>query len=410
MRKFIFVLLCGMMLTGCAMSGEGETNVEESQVSTDMTSEANKENINQEFPSSEQLLLALKSKNPNLIDIDVFDENTDPNGKLGRPGYYISKADFSDSRIEQVGEYLCGGTIETFLNTKDCEKRTEYLKSLAESGTGVIAVNQYIYPYDLVLFRVDYDLTPKQAEEYRLQMAEILEQYEKTGSLNIEEASGESQVSSTNNDAFDAFKNSIIENAKDFEVTDENSKSFFEIAIKTSEEVSKLKSSEITESQLFNAFALAAGYLCNNFDDGTDYGRVGELAFELIRNIALDDESGKESSVAKIKAFGAEYDMEVQTLLDESESESETTPSSVAAESIQLSTGKYIVGEDIPAGKYDIIGVEQGNVHVCSQGKDYGDVVNEIIKPGEVTYANVRLEDGYTVEVVLGGKIELQLK
>ena len=79
-------------------------------------------------------------------------------------------------------------------------------------------------------------------------------------------------------------------------------------------------------------------------------------------------------------------------------------------EPIQLTTGRYVVGEDIPAGKYDIVGIEQGNVHVCSPGTDYGDIVNEIIKPGEITYANVQLVDGCTVEVVLGGKIQLQPK
>lgn len=94
----------------------------------------------------------------------------------------------------------------------------------------------------------------------------------------------------------------------------------------------------------------------------------------------------------------------------ERETNTEVETEEQEAASIELSAGKYIVGEDIPAGKYDIIGIEGGNVHVCSQGKDYGDVVNEIIEAGETVYANVALENGYTVEVVNGGKIKLQPK
>lgn len=79
-------------------------------------------------------------------------------------------------------------------------------------------------------------------------------------------------------------------------------------------------------------------------------------------------------------------------------------------EFIELSAGKYIVGEDISDGKYDIIGIESGVVKVCSPGKDYGDIVSEIIEAGETVYANVTLENGYTVEIVNGGKIRLQPK
>lgn len=130
------------------------------------------------IPSSEGILNELKAKNANLIGIDVFNSSTDPNRKLGRPGYYISKADFADSRVEQIGEYLCGGTIETFSSESDCKNRTNYLSSLNNPSYGIIALNQYIYSYKKVLFRVEYDLTPEQAEEYHQQMNEIMNGYE----------------------------------------------------------------------------------------------------------------------------------------------------------------------------------------------------------------------------------------
>lgn len=130
------------------------------------------------IPSAEGILNELKAKNANLSGVDAFNSSTDPNGKLGRPGYYISKADFSDSRVKQVGEYLCGGTLETFSSEADCKNRTNYLNSLNNPSYGFLALNQYVYSYKKVLFRVDYDLTPEQAEEYHQQMNEIMNGYE----------------------------------------------------------------------------------------------------------------------------------------------------------------------------------------------------------------------------------------
>lgn len=135
-------------------------------------------NISKPLPTSEELLKELKQKNSFLFEIQAFNEETDPNGSLGRPNQYISKADFSDSRVEQLGEYLCGGTIETFLTKEDCQGRADYLKTMSDPSMGVFGVNQYIYQYDRVLFRVDYDLTPEQAEEYHKQMTEIISKYE----------------------------------------------------------------------------------------------------------------------------------------------------------------------------------------------------------------------------------------
>ena len=52
----------------------------------------------------------------------------------------------------------------------------------SEPELGAFGVNQYIYKYNLAVFRVSYDLTPSQAEEYKQAMDEIMgevsEQYE----------------------------------------------------------------------------------------------------------------------------------------------------------------------------------------------------------------------------------------
>lgn len=54
----------------------------------------------------EQLLLALKSRNENIDKIQVFDENTDPNGKLGRPGYMLRKMIFQIQELSRL-ENIC---------------------------------------------------------------------------------------------------------------------------------------------------------------------------------------------------------------------------------------------------------------------------------------------------------------
>ena len=124
--------------------------------------------------TAEELLTALKEKVPEVGEIVAYTEETDPNENLGRPGEYIGKADFEDTTLEQLGEYLCGGTIEVFSSKSDCNDRYKYLGKMSDPELGAFGVNQYIFKYDLVIFRVDYDVTPSKAEEYKTAMDEIL--------------------------------------------------------------------------------------------------------------------------------------------------------------------------------------------------------------------------------------------
>ena len=112
----------------------------------------------------------------------MWDESTDINELLGRPGQYIGKADFSDARVaeywtteeERVQNGLNGGTIEVFKSKKDCSKRNKYLSAFLGADLGVMGLNQYVYKYDKVIFRVSYDVVPSEAEIYKQQMDEIL--------------------------------------------------------------------------------------------------------------------------------------------------------------------------------------------------------------------------------------------
>lgn len=198
--------------------------------------------------------------------------------------------------------------------------------------------------------------------------------------------------------------------------SEEDSKEIFEIVIVSSKELAKrgneLESKEeIQNDELFGPFYLSAGYLCNNYDEDTEYGKVGNRAFDLILYIAGGDNKNRDKVLEEFDIIAKNHGIEMMTIDDLKSGEKGVEEDGVdIKESIALSTGRYIVGEDIPSGKYDIVGVSEGYVSVCSQGKTYGDVLYELITPGEVVYANVRLEDGYEVEIVVGGKVQLQPK
>jgi len=91
-----------------------------------------------------------------------YTTETDPNDLLGRPGQYIDKLSWEDKRIEQSEDDLKGGTIELFDSKENLNKREKYLKQFVESPMFA----QYMYVHDLVIVRIDKELTPDQAEEY----------------------------------------------------------------------------------------------------------------------------------------------------------------------------------------------------------------------------------------------------
>ncbi len=96
-------------------------------------------------------------------EVIIFTEETCPNDLLGRPGQYIGKASWEDTRIEQYGDEPKGGTLETFDSQDLLEKREEYLKALI---TELPMFTQYMYVHKNVILRIDKELTPSQAEEY----------------------------------------------------------------------------------------------------------------------------------------------------------------------------------------------------------------------------------------------------
>lgn len=151
MRKVASLILLVVMVFSLSACGSSEPKVE---------------------VTAESSLTSLQEKISNVTSIVVYDEETDPNENLGRPGQYIGKADFFDDRMEDTEDNA--GTIEFFSSKSDCNDRYGYLCKLSDPELGVFGVNQYIFKYDLAVFRVSFDLTPTQAEEYKAAMDEIM--------------------------------------------------------------------------------------------------------------------------------------------------------------------------------------------------------------------------------------------
>lgn len=140
------------------------------------------ENINQ--LTAVDILIKLKEKNSNIGKYVVYTEENDINSLLGRPNQYTSKVTFEDIRLEQVNKDLdpdffteeeinepIGGTIEVFNNSKDMQKRKDYIESVTSSFSPLAEYNYY---NDYILLRLNKGLTPSQAIEYENIFKEIL--------------------------------------------------------------------------------------------------------------------------------------------------------------------------------------------------------------------------------------------
>lgn len=110
----------------------------------------------------------------------IYDELSDPNELLGRPGQYFAKATWRDARIRPDQDdpnrmdVDLGGTVELFRTPAEFEARRQYLELLTTSGVPWFVSYQYArWP---VILRVSKALPPSLAAEYDRVLGEILEQ------------------------------------------------------------------------------------------------------------------------------------------------------------------------------------------------------------------------------------------
>jgi hypothetical protein len=85
------------------------------------------------------LMANLKKKYPSVKETYIYSESRDPNGNLGKAGYYTAGAEFYDTRTntEPDGKAFgadSGGAIEVYANSPDASKRVDYLKAFQGSS------------------------------------------------------------------------------------------------------------------------------------------------------------------------------------------------------------------------------------------------------------------------------------
>jgi hypothetical protein len=93
----------------------------------------------------------------------------DVNHLLGRPGQYIGKVNFKDTRISSTDQGVDisvtdGGSVETFATTTDAKNRFAYIQKISKSGIALFA--EYEYLDGLAILRVSAQLTPDQAAKH----------------------------------------------------------------------------------------------------------------------------------------------------------------------------------------------------------------------------------------------------
>ncbi|WP_156934829.1 thermonuclease family protein [Pseudonocardia spinosispora] len=99
----------------------------------------------------------------------VYTAESDPNKLLGRPGGYLSKTAFTDSRAETSSSGALpdaitnGGSVEVFADEEGATTRRDYLQGI---GKRAPILGEYDYQNGAVLLRVSRNLTPQQAAEY----------------------------------------------------------------------------------------------------------------------------------------------------------------------------------------------------------------------------------------------------
>lgn len=131
-------------------------------------------------PTAEQVVAGLAKAVPTAKLSVVFTADTDPNHQLGRPNGYLSKAAFTDSRIDlkhpsvyvdtTPGAVDLGGSVEVFPDAQGAQARAKYIGGLTAA---MPMLTEYEYVSGPVLLRLGKSLTPTQAGEYQKVLAAI---------------------------------------------------------------------------------------------------------------------------------------------------------------------------------------------------------------------------------------------
>jgi hypothetical protein len=103
-----------------------------------------------------------------------YTDVTDPNESLGRPGQYIAKAGWIDTRVDCALDepgWDCGGDVELFDNPDDLDNRWNYLTGFADTPP---IGGFYMWRSATAIVRVGFVIAPSLAYEYQAALGTIL--------------------------------------------------------------------------------------------------------------------------------------------------------------------------------------------------------------------------------------------
>jgi hypothetical protein len=164
------VVAFALLLTACSGSSQGASS-SPSPTATSIPSPTPTPHVAHAGRTVDQLLQGLKTHGLPIGASFTYNAGNDLNHDLGRPGQYIGKVNFKDTRLsstEQGPAILVhnGGSIEVFANTTDARHRFTYLQALSKSAEEREFM-EYEYLDGVVVLRLSGLLTPDQAAQYQ---------------------------------------------------------------------------------------------------------------------------------------------------------------------------------------------------------------------------------------------------
>jgi len=148
--------------------------------------------------------------------------------------------------------------------------------------------------------------------------------------------------------------------------------------------------------------------------------------FILIRKINSDDKKDyfyntdiyalpsmiKNEYEGKVYIDFVEFTKESMSNPNASSSSSSNIITTTKGEDITLTQGNYTVGEDVKAGKYDVIAINGTSGNINIEGGSWHDVLSDKQNNygWEKTYKNLTLKNGQIIEITNGLQIKLEAK
>jgi hypothetical protein len=169
---FVFVVIMAMLIAACGGSTQNTSSSETTKRTPTPIAAPSPTPTSGPAHSGQtavQIMQGLKAHGLPIGASFNYTAANDVNNLLGRPGQYIGKLTFKDTRLSSSDQGVTisvpdGGSIEVFANITDAKNRFTYIQSISKSGVALFA--EYEYLDGVAILRLSPQLTPAQAVQY----------------------------------------------------------------------------------------------------------------------------------------------------------------------------------------------------------------------------------------------------